>query len=281
MTGNQKQISEHYTRQWGSSTAAFLRQNEAKTISTGQLMGWPALFEEIRSQGGRVYDAGCGYGGVAEELHSPNVSYLGVDIHDALDQIPSYPNFEFRKWDMTRPVGETFDYVICRQAAHHTPDPTRTIRVLADSVAPGGVLAYSVYTHKGMIRESCDRALREHIKTLPVEDAMRIAGQFARLGRDLQQAGEVTIREDLPDLGIPAGAYQVQDLVYRFMLKCWYNESWGLEHSTIVNFDWYHPEYAWTFTAEEARRLAEDAGLRVRKVTSIHAQHYVEAVREA
>ena len=53
---------------------------------------------------------------------------------------------------------------------------------------------------------------------------------------------------------------------------------WGVERSAIVNFDWYHPEYAWTFAQEEAVKLAENANLKIRKVYSIHAQHYIEAV---
>ena len=279
MKKNQAQSAEHYTYQWGGKIAEFLRTSEAASVTPGKQLGWPDLFGEIRQYGGRVYDAGCGFGAVAEEVRAPGVQYLGVDIHDSLGKIPSYPNVEFRKWDMTTPIGETFDYVICRAAAHHTPDPQATIRTLAQALVPGGVLAFSVYTRKGLIRETVDGGLREVIKPLPIEDAMQLAHQFAKLGRDLRKAGMVKITEDLPDLGITAGEYQVQDLIYNHILKCWYNENWGIEHSAMVNFDWYHPEYAWTFTQDEAISLAENVGLEVRKVLSIPAQHYVEAVR--
>ncbi len=279
MKNDRDQTAEHYTVQWGGEISEFLRTNEAAAgVTPGKQLGWPDLFAEIRRGGGRVYDAGCGFGGVAEDVRGPGVIYLGVDIHDSLDSLPRYPGVEYRKWDMSRPIDAIFDYVICRAAAHHTPDPQATIQVLVQALAPGGVLAFSVYTHKGIIRESCDRSLREQIKLLSSEEAMRYARQLARLGRDLQKAGTVTISEDLPDLGIPAGKYQIQDLIYRYMLKCWHNETWGIEHSAIVNFDWYHPQYAWTFTQEQAIGLAENAGLQVRKIISIPAQHYVEAV---
>lgn len=279
MADDRNQVAEHYTLQWGGEISKFLRTNEAAaSITPGKQLGWPDLFIEIRRNGGRVYDAGCGFGGVVECVRGPGVTYLGVDIHNSLDSLPRYPNVEYRNWDMSQPINDTFDYVICRAAAHHTPDPQATIRVLAKALVPGGVLAFSVYARKGIIRESCDRILREQITQMPSEEAMRYARQFACIGRDLQKAGTVTITEDLPDLGIPAGKYQIQDLIYRYILKCWYNETWGIKHSAIVNFDWYHPQYAWTFTQEQAIGLAESAGLKVRKIVSIPAQHYVEAL---
>jgi len=281
MNIKQKQTAEHYTYQWGGKTAEFLRKDEAAGVMPGKQLGWPDLFAEIRSRGGRVYDAACGFGAIAEEVRAQGVQYLGVDIHDSLDKLPRYPNVEYRKWDIMQPIGETFDYVICRAAAHHTPDPQKTIHALVQALTPNGVLAFSVYTRKGIIRETLDRALRDQIKQLSIEDAMRYARQLAKLGRDLRKAGTVNISEDLPDLGIPAGEYQIQDLIYEHILKCWYNESWGLEHSAIVNFDWYHPEYAWTFTREQAIQLAENEGLEVRKIMSIPAQHYVEAVHSS
>jgi len=60
------------------------------------------------------------------------------------------PNAVLRRGDITRPVdgGGPFDFIICRAAIHHTPDPTLTYRALASQVAPAATLAITAYAKK-------------------------------------------------------------------------------------------------------------------------------------
>ena len=43
-------------------------------------------------------------------------------------------------------------------------------------------------------------------------------------------------------LGIEAGEYDVQRLVYHFFMKCFWNDELDAEANAAINFDWYHPQ---------------------------------------
>jgi len=42
-------------------------------------------------------------------------------------------------------------------------------------------------------------------------------------------------------------------------MKCWHNRAFSERHCDIVNFDWYHPPYAYRYEAAELRGWAEVA----------------------
>jgi SAM-dependent methyltransferase len=253
-------------------------------------LGWNRLFGEIsgraRGETVAVYDAGCGFGGIAEELAAagPPALYVGADVHTSLapiaERIDGFARWGILlRWDVTRPlpVDGRFDYVLCRAAIHHTPDPPATFRALAGALAPGGTLAISAYARKGAAREAVDDALRARIGALPPEEAFAACEAFTALGRALAEISErVRVPVDVPLLGLRAGEYGVQQLVYDHLLKCFWNESWGERFSTLVNYDWYHPEHAHRYEVDELRAWFEDAGLHVRSETSTAAQHYLE-----
>lgn len=285
----------HYTKQWGSPLGfnRFLEKNKkAELVTMGKQLGWPKLFDNIRRQAEtqevKVFDAACGRGAIFLDLFRAPIPgrlyYLGADIHGALGDIQSPERILgeqafFVRWDISEPlpVAEKFDYVICRASVHHTPDPARTLRSLKEALKPGGVLAISVYTKKAPMREAVDTALREMIVPLPSEEAYSVCRQLSVLGRDLQKTGaKITISEDLPFLGISSGEHELQSFIYEHLIKCWYNDQFGIEHSTAVNFDWYHPAYAYRFSEDELYSLVEEAGLVVAGFESNKYQHYAE-----
>lgn len=288
----------HYTLQWGTAVGFqdFVRRNSAAVgLMPGHRLGWTDLFERIRAQAQvalvRVYDAACGYGGVMDELFRepvpPYLLYVGADIHGAVGDITLPKNarddqiFLFR-FDIsnTLPISEAFDFVICRASIHHTPNPSRTFESLVRVVAPQGRLAISAYAKKGRLRELIDDALRNVVTQLSNEDAMQVARELTVLGKALQEVSEkAKIEQNLEWLGISAGEYGVQELVYDFMLKCWHNAKFGDELSSIVNYDWYHPPFAYRYDRVTLREWFISAGFRVEREMSIKAQHYLEGVR--
>lgn len=148
--------ADHYTEQWGPDInfLQFIKANPQalEHMPSGQ-MGWPALFKKIRgdaeSRTVLVYDAACGYGGIFAQLFADPVPsglrYIGADIHGSLATIerpPAVPlsHARFVRWDISRPlpIAERFDYVICRNALMHTPDPARTLDSLNVKLGGGG-----------------------------------------------------------------------------------------------------------------------------------------------
>jgi hypothetical protein len=64
-------------------------------------------------------------------------------------------------------------------------------------------------------------------------------------------------------LGIEAGEYEIQRLVYHFFLKCFWNSSFTFEDNAAINYDWYHPQLSSRHTLEEVESWFSDADLEI------------------
>ena len=102
------------------------------------------------------------------------------------------------------PVGEPFDFVICRASIHHTPDPARTFDSLVRAVGPQGHLAITAYAKKGRLRELNDDALRDAFaQTVKCRMECEWRTSSPRWARRSKQVSEtVKIERDLEWLGI-------------------------------------------------------------------------------
>ena len=286
-----EKTEKHYTKQWGSDLdfKSFVQANpNAANVMPARQLPWQDLFDRIREEANsrsiKVFDAGCGFGdamtSLTAEPNPPGLSYFGIDLHGALETIQQPPNVILRCGDFTRRLewAGPFDFIICRAAIHHTPNPNATYRTLVSQLVPGGTLAITAYAKKAPMREATDDELRRRIVPMDNETAFVISNQMTRLGRDLQASGGVvTIESDLPFLGIKAGTYSIQAFVYKYFIKCWYNAAFSERHCDLVNFDWYHPPFAFRYDLDELISWAIGCGLTVTRAASIEAQHYLEA----
>ena len=119
-----------------------------------------------------------------------------------------------------------------------------------------------VYSVKAPLREYADDYLRGIITTATREDALAFSEKITRLGRALSQLGaRVEVEDDIPELGIAAGTYDVQRLIYDHILKCFWNDDYDFETNVMVNFDWYRPMHAFRYRPEEIRRWCDEEGL--------------------
>jgi SAM-dependent methyltransferase len=292
------QTSDHYSLQWGEQFGylQFVNANPAaKAVMPASQLGWDDLFREIREAATdrpvAVYDAACGFGGIANDLLADpcavHLAYLGADIHLSLPTIAEkIAGFDGRalliRWDITRPVpvAAKFDYVLCRASLHHTPDPPATFATLCGALKPRGKVAVSVYRKKGLCREASDDVLRSIITGMAPEEAFETCRQLTVLGKALQRVvQEVEIPQALPLLGIPPGRYGVQQLVYYHLLKCFYNAEFGDRYSTLVNYDWYHPPYAYRYELDEVKSWFDANGIEIVETRSIAVQHFIVGVK--
>ncbi|MBK7674988.1 MAG: class I SAM-dependent methyltransferase [Candidatus Accumulibacter sp.] len=295
---NGTQTSDHYSHQWGDGLGFldFIKKRPAvKSVMPSARLGWDDLFGRIRDRAIRenvsVYDAACGFGGLANELINEQTAnylqYVGADIHRSLDTIrDELPDFDrcgsLVRWDISNPlpIAEKFEYVLCRASLHHTPDPAKSFASLCAMVKPQGTVAISVYNKKSICREASDDALRSVVSRMPVDSAFEVCRQFSDLGKALQKIEEkVVIASDLPLLGISRGEYHVQELIYYYFLKCFYNDEFGDRYSTLVNFDWYHPGFAYRYSPEEIECWFRDNDIEILKRMTIDVQHYFEGIK--
>lgn len=296
------QTADHYSFQWGDkySFGDFIKENkEAAKYTPAYKLGWNTLFGEIRqraecsSEPITILDAACGFCGIVPSIFNDDISgnlhYLGVDIQDNLESVDIKKYFTgSSKCDRNRfllirhdisnpiPVEEKFDYVISRAALHHTPDPQTSFRSICKRLKSGGRIAISVYNRKALFREILDDNLRDLITKMPVEEAVEVSEQFTHLGRCLQEVNrEIVIEEDLPFFGIEKGTYNLQEFIYYNFLKCYYNEVFGQKYSTMVNFDWYHPQFAFRYRMQEIEEWFAHEGITIIEKKSTQAQNYI------
>jgi hypothetical protein len=69
------------------------------------------------------------------------------------------------------------------------------------------------------------------------------------------------VEEDMESLGIRAGKIQLQKIYLSDVLKYFWNEGQGLDHSAIVNLDWCHPVGEFCFSPVGIQAWFKEANL--------------------
>jgi SAM-dependent methyltransferase len=287
-TGTAKTFSEKWSRNPDLAFAQTLDESSEIARWILRRNGWgdgdglSAYLSDKR----RILDAGCGNGRVTALLqrHAPADSEIvGVDLTAAdvaRENLADLTNVTVRKADVLGDLSDLgeFDFIYCQEVLHHTPDPKGGLLNLASLLAVGGEIAVYVYREKAPVREFTDDYLRERISELPYEEAMEVSRNVAELGRALAQVGATVRVPAIEPLGIEAGEYDVQRLVYHFFMKCFWNDELDPEGNAAINYDWYHPQISSRHTAGEVRDWFADAGL---EVVHEHADHYGITMRGA
>jgi SAM-dependent methyltransferase len=220
----------------------------------------------------RLLDAGCGNGRVTALLRScadPEVEeVVGVDLvaHDvAQANLKDYTRVSFRQADLTHDLAGlgTFDYIYCQEVLHHTADPARSFGNLCGILRPGGEIGIYVYKVKAPVREFTDDYVRGRIADLPYEEVLRLCRQVTEFGKAL---ADLNVKVRVPDvevLGVEAGEYDVQRLVYNVFAKCFWNPELTADANVLVNYDWYHPQTATRHTLDEVRGWFAGQGVEI------------------
>lgn len=281
------QTADHYSFQWGKEINFYkaIRDSQGDILkaTASSKLGWDDYLPTLLAKADTVLDVACGYGGIADIVKRADFAgqYLGFDINDTLadvkkERFADRPNFRFARADMTDAIyTETFDLVVCRSAIMYAPNPRETFAAIAGAVRPGGHFAISAYTRKSPMRELCDDYFRNCISRMDAREAFEALKELTLFGKILTDLDvRVEIPTDLPTLQIRKGVYDIQRLIYYHFLKCFWNPEWGFHNSTIVNFDWYHPEYSWRFTREEVASWYEECGFEVVEYRVVPAQHF-------
>jgi arsenite methyltransferase len=240
-----------------------------------------------------ILDAGCGSGFSTSLWLDRNwrgqskAEWVGVEISDAIDvartRLGEIDGLHFVQGDVTRlPFrAGTFDVAISEGVLHHTPSTEAAFRSLAAAVAPGGELLAYIYRRKSPIREFADDHVRAALGAMAPEEAWEALRPLTELGRALANLdATITVGEDIPYLGIPAGAYDVQRLVYSHFLKLFWSKDFTFEENHHVNFDWYAPRYAHRHTEEQLRGWCDACGLAVRRLDVQESGFTVRAVKQ-
>ncbi len=241
----------------------------------------------------RILDAGCGSGLTSSFWMDEHWSrdhateWFGVDISRAIDvareRLGAVPGTHFVQADVLqlpfRP--RSFDAVYSEGVMHHTPSTERAFKSLASCLEPNGEFLFYVYRKKAPVREFTDDHVREALSGLEPADAWNRLRPLTKLAQALADSKvEVEVAEDVPYLGIRAGRYPVQRLLYWHFAKLYWNDRLSFEENNHVNFDWYHPRYAHRHTEEDVRRWCKDCRLTIVHFDAQESGFTVRAVNE-
>lgn len=219
-----------------------------------------------------VLDAGCGLGRDVRWYAglSPDARVVGVDLSEAVfhgaAKASALGNVSMVRGDLYNlPFEpESFDFVASDQVLSNVSDPPRAVSTLWRYVRPGGHMAFYVYKKKAAIREFTDDHIRQTVTALSTEAGWEVCKPITELGRALSDLKvQFTVPSDVPVLGLKAGTYDLQRFIYYNVLKCFWNDSMSFEENNAVNYDWFHPEYTFRYSADQVRQWAADLGMNV------------------
>jgi len=220
-----------------------------------------------------VLDGGCGSGVDTAFFAESGATVIAVDLNrDAAAavyrRLGGLPNVHVLQGDIQHlPFApETFGYISSDQVLHHTPDTRQSFLTLARLLRPDGSIAIYVYRRKGPIREFVDDYLRDRTTAMSAEECFRFSEQVTELGRSLSALDASIHVPAIPLLEVEDGEDDVQRFIYWNVIKCFWNDEYDFAMNAVVNFDWYHPRYAFRHTADEVQGWFAEAGVSVERL---------------
>lgn len=272
-----KQTHKSFSDKWQQNkTLAF-----SETLRDGShIVDWilrrngfsvPEKFSQHLSSKRNILDAGCGNGRVTALLHSyahSEANLVGIDLTSAevaTENLSYLDRVSVSQKDLLGDLSDLgkFDFIYCQEVLHHTTDPKQAFLNLCNRLDRGGEIAIYVYKKKGPVREFSDDLIRDQVSGLTYEEAMAEMEGLTDLGRALTDVDAKVSVPDIKLLGIPAGDYDVQRLLYHFFLKCFWNPNLKYEENVAINYDWYHPQLCSRHTLEEVLGWFKSAQLKV------------------
>lgn len=293
---NQVQTEESFGYKWfqeGVQDSASVRAGAQKWLV--ERYGFESIEEMSHyfSQHSLILDAGCGSGYSTsmwmgdDWCIDSDASWVGVDISSAIDlaceRLKRFGGTHFIQADILNlPFPENkFDVIFSEGVLHHTPSTEKALKYLAAYLRPGGEVLFYVYRKKGPVREFSDDYIRAIVSALEPEKAWELLRPLTKLGKALAELEtEVDVPEDIPYLGIKAGRYDVQRLIYWNFAKMYWNDDRTFEENNAVNFDWYHPRYAHRQTEEEIRRWCANSSLNITRFNIQESGFTVRAIKD-
>jgi SAM-dependent methyltransferase len=219
----------------------------------------------------RILDAGCGNGRVTALLrrYAPErAEIVGIDLTAAdvaRENLAGLARVQVLQKDLLEELSDLgeFDLIYCQEVLHHTSDPERAFRNLTSRLSPGGEIAIYVYKRKAPIREYADDFIRARVAGLDYDAALAAMKQLTEFGKALSELKTSVRVPSVEVLGIEAGQYDVQRLIYHFFLKCFWNPDLDFSANAAINYDWYHPQLCSRHTLTEVEAWFSGAGLQI------------------
>ncbi|MBS1635479.1 MAG: class I SAM-dependent methyltransferase [Bacteroidetes bacterium] len=244
--------------------------------------GWKSVeeFRQFLSDKNTILDAGCGNGRVTALLREnakPEAQVTGIDLvayEVAGNNLKAYNNIAAHQADLLEDNSRfgKFDFIYCQEVLHHTNNPELGFKnLVTNNLAANGIIAIYVYKKKAPVREFVDDYIRDAIKGMSYEEAIKKCDQITELGKMLS---DLNIKIKVPQvdvLKIEAGEYDLQRFIYHYFMKCFWSNDFSFPANSAINYDWYHPQNCERYDVEEIRTWFSNNGL---EITHEFVDHY-------
>ena len=239
----------------------------------------PSQLSDFLREKKMILDVGTGSGVDAAMFSESGTTVIAIDLsQDAAlatyHHLGDLPNVHVLQADLNRLPFRlaTFDYISCDQVLHHTPNTEQSFSTLVKYLREGGHLALYVYKRKSPIREFTDDYLRNYTTKMTAEECYEFCRGVTLLGKALSGLkAEVFIPQDIPLLEIKSGRQDVQRFFYWNVMKCFWNDDYDFTTNVVINFDWYHPKYAWRHTPQEVCDWYKKRGLEIERLNIVES----------
>ncbi len=272
---NQKQVSDSFGHKWTNSSFG-QDDKEFETKLKKPILGFMGITEKdlFFLKNKTILDVGVGSGSTARLWAGQAKEFHGVDISTAVYKAPNAiknycknPILSQADLNNLPYKNNSFEVVISNGVLHHTPYTKQSLKNIIKKLKPKGHCLFYVYKKKSPIREFSDDYIRNKISDNLPKQALKEMETITKFGKDLsKQKITIKISEDLPLLGIKKGKYDLQRFMYNHFFKCFWNEEWGFDYSNMVNFDWYHPKFAWRHSKNEIKDWCKELKLEIKFV---------------
>lgn len=289
----QAQTQQSFGYKW-QRREAYESDEYLKFIERDEVPRWGITriqeFYDFFPRRGTVLEVGCGsahFASLYVPHLAPEVDWIGMDLSSAIDiargRIRSLrARSDFVQGNILKMPFQpaTIDHLIARGVLHHTPSTEQAFRACVSLVKPGGEFTFLIYRRMGPIREFTDDHIRSYLSKLEPAEAWRQLESLTKLGRSLREAGvTVTIPEAIPYLELPAGTYDLQQLIYDHFVKAYWNPALDFDTNQHNTFDWYHPQFAFHHTEDEIRDWCDATGMEITFIKPMWTSWAVRTVK--
>ena len=252
--------------------------------SDSHLPSWVSSLDGNFSQL-NILDLGCGGGyGACDFLNIckesfgfvDHINYHGVDLFDLANTKKRVSSFLSELLPLASHSCEVFtqdmnlfesnevkyNLILALGSLHHTPSVENSLKKTFKLLDPRGIYIGWIVNKQKPLRDLTDSFFRKHFQNLQDQRKLeselhQLALLFLALGESLGDA-KVTLTDSISSLELEPGEYNLQTLLYDYIVKCYYKGgpmSDSIDRVKTQLFDWFLPRYYHQTSTEDLLNL--------------------------
>lgn len=211
----------------------------------------------------KFLDLGCGLGwtfSIIFKNYIKKIDYYGFDVTTNLNKTSSFLSKVFKKDNFKPKIFKfsmnkipnkkefkNFDFIWAQGSMHHSESVETAFKNISRIINKKGILYFWIINEQKPLRKLTDKHIREFFKKMDLKNQFAESYEIAKLasafGNQLKDK-KFKITRPIKSLGIERGNYRLQEILYDYVIKFFYNKDVSLKRNSRHHvFDWFSPEY--------------------------------------